>query len=99
MTSKIFEANHQNRELNTKVTSIGGLMIGPLEQAIRAVTLAMGLALINVKALSSMIGPPTSVDKTSIFDYRTSGTSCNAASLDTVRVPFSQDTQAQGSRA
>ena len=86
MTSKIFQANHQNRGLNTKVASIGGPMIGSLEQTIRAVTLAMGLALINVKAVSLMIGPPTLVNKTSIFSYRTSSTGCDAAYLDT-RLP------------
>ena len=86
MTSKIFQANHQNRGLNTKVASIGGPMIGSLEQTIRAVTLAMGLALINVKAVSLMIGPPTLVNKTSIFSYRTSSTGCDAGYLDT-RLP------------
>ena len=31
MTSKIFQANHQNRWLNAKIVTIGGPVTGPLE--------------------------------------------------------------------
>ena len=58
-------------------------MIGPVEQAVKAMTLVMGLALSNVKVVSLMIGLPTPIDKTSIFSYHTFGTGCDAASLDT----------------
>ena len=37
MTNKNFQANHQNRLLNTKATSAWGSVIGPLKLAIRVV--------------------------------------------------------------
>ena len=57
MISKIFQANHQNRGLNTEATGADGLVVEPLEAAVKAVALVTRpLTPIN-KTMSLVIGP------------------------------------------
>ena len=65
MTSKIFQANHQNRWLNIEATSVEGLVTGLLELAVvvRMVAPTTKLLMFTVGAVSSMTGPTTPIDK------------------------------------
>jgi len=65
MTSKIFQANHQNRWLNIEVVGARGLVTGPLELAVivKMVAPAIGLSMFTVGEVSLVTGPATLVDK------------------------------------
>ena len=63
MTSKIFQANHQNWWLNIEVVGAGGLVTGPLELAVivRMVAPAIGLSMFTGVAWC-IWGPKAKID-------------------------------------
>ena len=63
MINKIFQANHKNQWPNTEATGTEGLVIGPLELAIRVVASGTRLPTFTVRLVSLVTGPSTLVNK------------------------------------